>query len=217
MNVIHNLAEGPMLPHPAARGRQLRAVVIAALIIVIAAFSVAHRPLLAHFARLFRVDNPVASDAIVLLTGGWLNRPLRAAELYRQGLAPIILISASEPIPYPDLCDSALNRRVLLRAGVPDDRIVILPKISTSTREEALQVRDYVRAKGLQRIIVVSTSFHTSRAHWIFERVLRGTGVDVRAAAADDPKFNESNWYANRGLRAYLQEGMKRLFYQVVY
>lgn len=186
-------------------------------LIVAVVLSLAHRPLLVGFARLFRVDNPAPSDAIVLLTGRWWNRPPRAAELYRQRLAPIILINATKPYPYPELCESALNRRVLLRAGVPEDRIVILPKIVTSTRDEAIQVRDYARAHGVRRIIVVTTAFHTSRARWIFERVLRGTNVEVRAAAAEDPRYNEANWYTNRGLVEYLQEAMKRLFYQLAY
>ena len=130
--------------------------------------------------------------------------------LYREGMAPVILVSASQPDPYPDLCESAMNRRALLRAGVPADRIVILPKISTSTREEALQVRDYIRTHGLRRIIVVTTAFHTSRARWIFEKVLQGMDVEVRAAAAEDPRFNESNWYTNRGLLDYVQEAISR-------
>jgi uncharacterized SAM-binding protein YcdF (DUF218 family) len=214
----NRLADGPMLPPPSARRSGLR-VTLAAFVLglSIAVLAAAQRPLLVGFARLFRVDDPAPADAIVLLMGGWFTRPLRAAELYRDGLAPTVLLSATEPIPYPDLCESALNRKVLIHAGVPSDRIAILPRETTSTREEALQVRDYVSGRPIRRVIVVTTAFHTARARWIFRKVLRGTGVEVRTAAAEDPRFNESNWYTNRGLLVYLQEAPKRLFYQLVY
>lgn len=212
------LADGPLLPAPkGSRGwgrRRRRGVLIGLAILSVI---LAHRPLLVGFARLFRVDNPAQADAIVLLMGGWQCRPLRAAELYRDGLAPTILLCATEPIPYPDLCDSALNRKVLIHAGVPEDRVHVLPRIVTSTRDEALQVRDYLREHPARRIIVVTTAFHTARAGWIFRKILRGTGIDVRTAAADDPRFNESNWYTNRGLLYYLQEAPKRIFYELVY
>lgn len=204
-----------MLPPPARGRRGVRTLLTVALLVV--ALLVAHRPLLVGYARLFRVDDPAPSDAIVLLLGGWLNRPLRAAELYQQGMAPKILLNASVREPYPDLCDAMLNRRALLRAGVPEDRIVVLPKVCTSTREEAVQVRDYVRAHGMRRIIVVTAAFHTSRARWIFRRELQGMDIEVRTAAAADPSFNESNWYTNQGLLSYLQEGLKRVYYQIAY
>jgi uncharacterized SAM-binding protein YcdF (DUF218 family) len=212
----HILAEGPLLPAPPLPRRWRRAV-CATTLLALALLVFAHRPLFVGFARHFRVDDPAPSDAIVVLTGGWLTRPLRAAELYRQGMAPLILLSASEPFPYPDLCESALNRKVLIHAGVPDDDILVLPRISTSTVHEATQVRDYIRTHPMRRIIVVTTAFHTSRSRWIFQRILRGTGVEVRAAAAEDPRFDESNWYTNQGFLAYLQEALKRLVYQLSY
>src|SRR5262249_28133887 len=40
-----------------------------------------HHPLLVGFARLFRVDDPAPSDALIVLTGSWNgDRSIRAAE-----------------------------------------------------------------------------------------------------------------------------------------
>src|SRR4051812_9805029 len=88
----------------------------------ILALVLVHRPLLVGFAHLFRVDDaPARSDALVVLLGGMDHRPLKAAELYRQGVAPAVLLGTSAPIPFPDLCETELNRQVLLRGGVPAD------------------------------------------------------------------------------------------------
>src|SRR5262245_52114816 len=78
-----------------------------------------HQPLLVAFARQFHVDDPAPSDALVVLLGRWTIRPVKAAELYVRGLSPVVLHCGSRPGPYPDLCESALTTRVLVRAGVP--------------------------------------------------------------------------------------------------
>ncbi len=214
----YTLAHGPSLPPLDVWPSRLRLIASVVVLGALPALLVAeHHLLLTRFARLFRVDDPAPADAIVVLLGGWQCRPVRAAALYNQGIAPIILLSGAAPIPYPDVNDSALNVRVLRHEGVPAASIVVLPLNSTSTREEAEQVREYVRTHPIRRIVVVTTAFHTARARWIFERVLRRTAVEVRMAAADDPRFNEQNWYTNQGLVTYSEEAIKRLYYSLVY
>ena len=90
-------------------------------------WTLAHRPLLVGFAFLFRVDDPpTASDAVVVLLGGSDSRPLKAAELYRRGLAPVVLLA--------DLNETERNRQALIRSGVPAEAIRILPGVGCSTR-----------------------------------------------------------------------------------
>jgi uncharacterized SAM-binding protein YcdF (DUF218 family) len=177
-----------------------------------------HRPLLVGYAFLFRVHDPASSDALVVLLGQWTSRPLTTAELYRQGLAPVILMCEADPGEDPGFSDSALTRAVLIRGGVPDEAIQVLPGVIESTREEALRVRDYAHAHRLRRITVVTNAFHTARARWIFRKTLQGEGVEVRMAAARDPRFDESNWYAREiGRACYLSEPMKTIYYRLKY
>lgn len=204
----------------AASRRRGRRVALAALVLGLLALVLvpAHRPLLIGYARLFRVNDPAPSGALVVLLGQWTVRPLRAAELYRQGLAPVVLHGTTKPVPYADLCESALTHEVLLRAGVPAEAIRVLPGEIESTQEEALRVRDYLRAHPARRITVITHAFHTARARWIFRKVLRDTGVDVRMAAAPDPRFDESNWYRTGiGRSCYLSEAVKVLVYRLKY
>jgi uncharacterized SAM-binding protein YcdF (DUF218 family) len=179
-----------------------------------------HRPLLVSIASAFRVHDPAPSDALVLLMGQWDSRAVGAARLYDQGVAPVILMGSTAPHPEPDLCESALNRAVLLRSGVPADAIRVLgePNPVTSTRDEALRVLGYLRAHPARRITVVTTSFHTARSRWVFRKVLKGAGVDVRMAAIPDPRFDESNWYTNvDGMIEYTEEALKAIVYRLAY
>ena len=192
----------------------------AAIVVVLisAVLVLGYRPILVGFARTFRIDDPAPSDALVVLNGQWWVRPLRAAELYKEGVAPVVLLGTTRPIPYPDLCESALNRKVLIRAGVPADTIHVLPGEIESTREEALRVRDYLSSRSARRITVVTHAFHTRRARRIFQRVLKDLNIEVRMASASDPRFDESNWYRTAiGRGCYLSEAVKLLYYWVRY
>ena len=59
----------------------------------------------------------VTADVIVVLGGGLRERPERAAELFRQRAAPLILITGAG--------DDEINRRLLLQNGVPAEAIQI--------------------------------------------------------------------------------------------
>ena len=218
----HRLAEGPLMPPPAdPRLRRARRWVIraASACAIVGALIAAHRPLLTGFARLFRVDDPAPSDALVLLLGGSHHRPVKAAELYRQGLAPMILMGESTVNERVNLNESKLASELLIRHGVPAGAIHILPGgVVTSTREEAMRVRDYARDHPIRRVTLVTTAFHTARARWIFRRVLRGTGIEVRAAAVAHPEFDESSWYTrDEGLVHYFDEAFKTVYYRIAY
>jgi uncharacterized SAM-binding protein YcdF (DUF218 family) len=214
------LANGPMLPpvaNPAWSRLKRTTAWLAMAAAVLFPVVLAHRPLLTGIAHLFRVDDPAPSDAIVVLLGGPDHRPARAAELYQQGLAPVILLG-HVPIDH-ELSEETLTRRYLLAHGVPPGAIHILPPVVESTRDEAFRVLEYVRAHPtVRRVTIVTSAFHSGRARWIFRRVLRGTGIDIRVAAARVPEFDETNWYTkDQGLMLYFGEAVKSVYYRLVF
>jgi len=178
---------------------------------------VTYEPLLIWFAYRFRVDDPlVQSNVIVVLLGGSVDRPRMATELYRHGLAPIILMGRSESVPV----DETENyRRALLDLGTPADAIRVLPgEAVRGTHSEALRVRDYLRTHPARKITVVTTAYHTARTRWTFRKVLDGMGVEIRMAASQDPRWTEDDWYTtDDGIKEYLLETLKTLYYRFVY
>lgn len=175
-------------------------------------------PLLQRYALSFRVNEPQPSDAICILLGGFQVRPMRAAELYLRGYAPkVLIVDFPDDIFYGSM-ESQMARILARRAGVPDDALIRIQARITSTQEEALLYREYAVKNGLKSLIVVTTSFHTSRARWIFERVFAGSGIRLSYAAAYEPHVNERNWYkSDEGLVVYFSETLKTLYYYLRY
>src|SRR5262249_43417725 len=128
--------------------RQIRSAVVLMILVFTAL-------LLFHFRTLcltkigtwiVREDRAEPSDAIVLLNGMFPRDVLAAAGLYRQKLAPQIVIT---PERWPDGFNELRKRRVkiedateqqvdaLIQMGVPKGSIVLLDTVAESTRQEA--------------------------------------------------------------------------------
>jgi uncharacterized SAM-binding protein YcdF (DUF218 family) len=103
----------------------------------------------------------VKADALVVLGGGE-GRAERAAELYRQGAAPAIIVTG-----YGD-CLS--NIQTLERNGVPPAVIVAEPAALT-TLENATKSVPLLRALRAHRVILVTSWYHSRRALACFRHV----------------------------------------------
>ncbi len=217
----NRLVLGPMLPsfvHPTTRRWKQRLIRLGIAFGVLSILVLVHQPLLAKFAGLFRVDNPAPSDAIMILLGGPEHRPDRAAELYRLNLAPLVLIGTASVDPLKLWKETEVSVEQLVRLGVPRTAIRVLPGMVTSTREEAQKLAEYAINHPLKRVTVVTTSFHTARALWILRRELKGTGIEIRMAAASHADYEENNWYrTDEGLVAYFTESLKTVYYRLRY
>lgn len=105
-------------------------------------------------------SGPVRADVLVVLGGGVHERPVRAAELFKQGAAPRILITGAG--------DDLINRDILLQLGVPR-RALELESDSLTTRENALFTIRLLRAEHVRSAVLVTTWYHARRALKTFE------------------------------------------------
>lgn len=179
-------------------------------------------PLLVAGARALTVDDARGpADYIVVLSGGSETRPFAAAELYRRGLAPRVVIFHAREEPGPDVGAPALTqvqiyRRVLEMEGVPAAAIAQLPGRVDSTRDEARALRRLLVAHPARRVIIVTSPEHTRRARWTFQKTLTGMAVEVRMAPARHPRFDETNWWRHDvGALAYIHEFLKFPYYWI--
>jgi uncharacterized SAM-binding protein YcdF (DUF218 family) len=217
----YRLAPGPMLPavvDPRKRRWRRRLTRIGLAIAALALVAALHRPILQGYAGLFRVDDPAPSDAIVVLIGGADHRAPHAAKLYRQGLAPVVLIGTSTTDRTSVFNETEVAVAEMVRLGVPRSAIMVMPGQVTSTRHEVDKVVEYARSHPLRRITVVTTAFHTARARWIFRKTMQGQGIEVRMAAARHRDFDETDWFrSDEGLVTYFTETFKTIYYRLKY
>jgi uncharacterized SAM-binding protein YcdF (DUF218 family) len=139
------------------------------------------------------LDSTPDAPAIVVLGGGLAyanarsgpvdigphsDRLWMAFELYRSGKSPLILISGgSGPGTTPE---SLLAARVLRAWGV-DSAAILTEEQSRDTHENAVFSQRILAAKGIDRIILVTSATHMPRASATFRR----TGVTVYPVPAD--------------------------------
>jgi uncharacterized SAM-binding protein YcdF (DUF218 family) len=201
-------------------------IVVAVLAALLAAVYLCRAPLLTGLAQALIVDSqPLEpADLIFVLNGDYNTRPFRAAELYRQGLAPLILIARSEETPTTELGlvpnETDIAVRVMEQEGVPPERILVLPVAGgvTSTFDEAVALRHYLEVGGQGRVLLVTSAFHSRRALWIFRRELAGLPVRLEMAAVPYLHFDQTNWWRNEnGLITLNNEYIKLFYYFVTY
>jgi hypothetical protein len=60
--------------------------------------------------------------------------------------------------------------------------------------------------------------FHTRRVHWLFNRMLAGSGITPRIVALNPPEYTSADWWQHEeGLIAFQNEVIKSLYYRLKY
>jgi len=147
------------------------------------------------FSKVWRkalvIESPIENpDTIVVLGGESQARPVLAARLYQKGVAPRIFIIGTG--------DHPTNRRALLQAGVPQDRISI-EKESKTTWENAQFAKPLLETAGVRRALLVTSSFHARRALATFQQCIPGIEFGVTTSRIgwwDTPpgRLQEEEW-----------------------
>lgn len=154
-------------------------------------------------------DDLQPADAIVILMGNTPVRELETADLYHAGLADQILMVEftthrnllldSFNIDMPRGLSNTVS--VLNQLGVPAESITILPGDISSTRGEAIAIRQYLEtAPHIHTIIIVSSPHHMRRTRLIFRRELRKLNHDVELILrpSNYSDFQPNGWYRHR-------------------
>ena len=136
------------------------------------------------------------SDAIVVLGGTTRNasppriiadlnehgdRLLYAAKLYKEGKAPLILVSGGRIQWFGGGASEAADMAEILQImGIPEEAIIQEPN-SLNTYQNAIYTKKILEAKGIKRVILVTSAFHMPRSVLIFRR----QGIDIIPAPTD--------------------------------
>lgn len=180
-------------------------------------------------AQLLIVKSEIASaDAIVVLSGSstYLERADWAARLYREGRAPVIILTNDSLISGWDRVEERnpffyeLAARELQKRGVPESKIHVVSNIALGTYEESLGLRDYATAHNLKRLLVVTSAYHSRRALWSMRHACEGSGIEI---GIDSPPPgwqtpSPSTWWWHRwGWKVVAGEYGKLIYYRMRY
>jgi uncharacterized SAM-binding protein YcdF (DUF218 family) len=109
------------------------------------------------------------------------DRPLYAAQLYRQGKAPVVILSGGR-ISWqgggpPESADMA---KVVEAMGVPATAILQDPT-SLNTHENAVNVKKILSERNIKQVLLVTSATHMPRSMQIFKK----QGINAIAAPTD--------------------------------
>lgn len=139
------------------------------------------------------------ADAIVAVSGGDTNaRADEAIRLYEAGWAPKIIFSGAAADDSGPSNAEAMARRAL-QAGITEDAI-ITEELSRTTAENALNTSQFIANQSIERIILVTSSYHQRRALLEFSSIL-GPSVDIvsKPVATDKQWVGFLWWTTPRG------------------
>lgn len=154
--------------------------------------------------HLLVVNSPQPSDVILVLAGETDQRPQRAFQLLHQGYGRRIVLDVPAEGKEFGFSDLELAQKYLQQ--FPDaDSVSICPTEGLSTRDESHDAQNCLQKEAGNRILLVTSDFHTRRALSVFRHELPGKSFSV-AAAHEDREFGES-WWTHR-------EWAKTCFYE---
>ena len=188
-------------------------------------------------ARALIVREPLQkADAIVVMSGAsaYLERTAKAAQLFHDGRASLILLTDDETRGGWDNLRQRnaffVEREMdeLLEAGVPLDNVFIVPGVAHSTRDEAKLVKDYafsdrgmrLTPTGIRSVLIVTSAYHSRRTLGTFEKTFAGTNVKFGIEPSPDDSFNASSalwWVRPEGWRNVGGEYAKLIYYYFKY
>ena len=192
---------------PQAGGIISSLISLAFLVVLCGALYLARHPILRFVGEGWVIEDPMDhADAIIVLSDDnfYADRATRAAELYRQGMAPIVVASGRKLRPYAGIAE--LMEHDLLERGVPKEKIIRVAHNADNTKDEAKVLAQLTLERRWHSVIVVTSNYHTRRARYIFQRVLPA-GVAVHVAGARDAGFDPERWWeARKSLKEFVRE-----------
>ena len=174
-----------------------------------------------YAGRYLIVDDAVQpADAILVLAGSRADRWLEAVDLYKEQMAPHVLLSPGivEPaevkvremgVRFPAQVE--LVRDAMVQLGVPASAITVLPRAVDNTADEAAVTRPILLERGWSRLIVVTSKYHTRRTLFAFEREFDGTGVRVQVKGSRHDEVTADGWWRSRSDLRYVISELQKL------
>jgi uncharacterized SAM-binding protein YcdF (DUF218 family) len=179
--------------------------------------------LLTAFTNIWVIDEaPVPADVVVVFGGGVNTRTFAAAEAYKEGLVPKVLIPdvKLEPIEKLGLVKthSQVCKEVVIGSGVPESAIEMFGKGVSNTWDEVHALKAWADANNADTIIIPTQFIYTRRLRWVLDKVFEGSETQTYVFAIEAFNYERASWWSNEyGLLAVQNEIIKYILYRFKY
>ncbi len=144
---------------------------------------------------------PHHAEAIVVVAGGWRGeRILAAADLKERGLAPLVVVSGAVTLYGQRECPMAID--FIRRMGRSTEGYICADSQANSSKEEADVIVEFLRQRGLKRVLVVSCDTHMRRVSRLWRK--KAPDLDLTFVSAASPNFELKGWYKTREGRKWV-------------
>jgi len=155
-------------------------------------------PIFRFAAESWVIEDPLEkADVLIVLSDDnfYADRATRAAELFREGKAPLVVASGRRLRPGAGVAE--LMEHDLVERGVPKDKIIRFAQDGDSTREAAEALAKLAKSRKWHKAIIVTSNYDTRRARYIFRHVFP-QDMEILVASARDGDFDPENWWEKR-------------------
>jgi uncharacterized SAM-binding protein YcdF (DUF218 family) len=158
---------------------------------------------------LVKNDEPVHTDAMVVLMGSFPDRILQAVDIYEQGITNKLILVEAGMGTYRKLEERGVKiisgteqiRNAAIVLGINSDSIIILPGNAQSTQQEAMIVRDYLDDyPAIDTLVLVSSSPHMRRAYMTFKNAFNKSQQHIYIICSPSAytEFNATKWWKSK-------------------
>ena len=143
-------------------------------------------------------QQPFKADTVVVLAGDATGERIgRAVELAKEQWAPLIVISSAGDVF--DIPEGELAINWAVRKGALREWFLLLNNKADSTREESVGIAAECQRRGFQKVILVTSDFHTHRAGITLRSV--ASNLEIRTVASKTAIYDPKNWWKFRQSR----------------
>src|ERR1051325_2129820 len=184
-------------------------------------------PVLARLYESLACDDAVQTADLIFVFAGRIERKQYGLELFRSGLAPVLLISVGR-YEVSRMCNLDLEgvpELTALREQTPPDErhfFIELEKSKISiekvklpfwnTYGEALGLRRFLEDEEISRVIVISTDIHLRRVRTAIARAFRGKSIEfLYCPVPSHLSFKKADWWSRSKDRRYVFSEMLKL------
>jgi uncharacterized SAM-binding protein YcdF (DUF218 family) len=178
-------------------------LLVAAVLLVV----VFYVPLLTALGSyLVNEEPPVKADAAVVLGGDEFGlRTLKAAELVKQGFVPYALLSGPAMLISNE---GEMMQEFAVQKGYPASFFQQSIHGANSTHDEVEALAEDLKKRGVHKILLVTSNYHTRRAASLFRHA--APWLEIHPVAAPDEYFTPGGWWqTRRGRKTFVLEWMK--------